>query len=212
MTTSEEQARGLLLAGGRSRRMGQDKRLLSVGGQTLVAHAYRALSEVFGDPWVLVADDGDVATLTPLLGESTRFLLDTEPGEGPLPALIDAFEQLDRPCAFLLATDMPGIDATVLRAFDDWRRRHPPTDATVPVSEGKPQVTCAFYRSGIVESLRAARAEGRRCLVKSLKREELDVRYLSDEEVRPLGGESVFSNLNTPRDRERFLMEQRRAL
>lgn len=211
MTTSREQVRGLLLAGGRSRRMGQDKRLLPIGDETLVAHAYRALSEAFGEPWVLVASEEDVADLTPLLGASTRFLLDSEPGEGPLPAIIDAFEKLDRPHAFLLATDMPGIDSNVLMAFDKLRQSHPLADATVPMAEGKPQVTCAFYRPTMVESLRAARADGRRCLVKSLKREELSVHYLSDEEVRGLGGEAVFSNLNTPEDHERFLQESVRG-
>lgn len=206
-----DEVRGLLLAGGRSRRMGRDKRLLPIGDETLVAHAYRALSEAFGKPWVLVADEEDVAELSPLLGASTRFLLDSQPGEGPLPAIIDAFEQLDRPHAFLLATDMPGIRSDILRAFNELRQRLPPADATVPMAEGKPQVTCAFYRAGIVNSLRAARLDGRRCLVKSLRREELEVHYLSDEEVGALGGEAVFSNLNTPEDHERFLRERHGA-
>jgi len=203
---ADEEVRGLLLAGGRSRRMGRDKRLLAIGDETMVAHAFRALYEAFGQPWVLVADESDVAILAPTLGPSTRFLIDRVPGAGPLSALADALDAIDRPYAFLLAMDMPRVTSAFLRDFDGLRRHlvvQP--EALVPRDEGFTQVTCAFYQRSLGPALGAAVRTGRTSLTESLERSDFDVRYLAHDELRRSEGGGVFHNLNTPDDHARYL-------
>lgn len=212
----QDEVRGLLLAGGRSRRMGRDKRLLQIGEEPLVAHAFRVLIENFGPPWVLVASQQDVEELRPILGPSAHFLIDQAPGEGPLPAIVDALAQLDRQHAFLLATDIPGLSSEALRAFNELHRAKSASasseiDALVPMAEGKAQVTCAFYRKSLESPLRAAREEGIRCLVKGLRQSSSSISYLSEAEVESLGGEKVFANLNTPEDLQHFQQKQTHA-
>lgn len=204
----EHEVRGLLLAGGRSRRMGTDKRLLRFGEETLIARAYRALAEAFGAPWVLVAEEEDIEVLAPILGEDTKFLLDPSPGAGPLPAVAAALEALDRPHGFVLATDMPGVTGAFLRNFDDLRRelRGSP-DAVVAIAADKAQVTCAFYRRSLAPSIWASWRGGAHCLAKSLRRPGVRVHYLDPEELALLGGEAQLANLNTPADHESYRKE-----
>lgn len=201
---------GLLLAGGRSRRMGRDKRFLAIGDETLVGHSFRALHEAFGPPMVLVADEHDVAILTPILGPSVRFLLDRVPGAGPLSALADALGAIDRPHAFLLAADMPQITSTFLRDFDERRRQIAvQPDALVPKVGGFAHVTCAFYQRSLAPALRAHVRGGTPSLVEWLEQPDISVRYLARDELHVPEGDDVFRNLNTPDDHARFL--KRRA-
>lgn len=200
------QVRGLLLAGGRSRRMGQDKRLLSIDGEPLIVRVHRAFSEAFGAPWVLVREEADAQLLRPLLGEGATFLLDAEPSAGPLSAVADALDQLDRGCAFLLATDLPGVSSQFLRRFDALRRGLPTApDALIATTAGRLQVMSAFYRPRIAAALRDSVRWGQHCMVQSIRQASIDVHYLSEEEVAELGGEAPFENLNTPADHARYL-------
>lgn len=204
----EHEVRGLLLAGGRSRRMGIDKRLIRIGNETMVGRSFRALEEAFGPPWVLVADESDVAKLSPILGDKVIFRIDPRPLEGPLPAVAEALEALDCPYAFVLAADMPGASASFLRRFDGLRRRivgNP--SAIVAIASGKAQVTCAFYRSALAGHIRSVARKGGHCLAESLRQPEVRVHYLDSDELAAVGGERMFVNLNTPEEHERYRKE-----
>ena len=48
---------GVLLAGGKSRRMGEDKRFLSIGEETLYEHSLAVLRSVFERSLVVIAQD-----------------------------------------------------------------------------------------------------------------------------------------------------------
>ncbi len=48
---------GVLLAGGKSRRMGEDKRFLSIGEETLYEHSLAVLRSVFRTVVVVIAQD-----------------------------------------------------------------------------------------------------------------------------------------------------------
>ncbi|MHB1222476.1 MAG: molybdenum cofactor guanylyltransferase [Gemmatimonadaceae bacterium] len=197
---------GLLLAGGQSKRMGRDKRLLAIGEETMVARSYRVLQEAFGQPWVLVADERDVELLAPILGPTPRFLVDLQPGSGPLLALSDALGEIDGSHAFLLAADMPRVTSAFLRDFDRLRRGLTcGSEALVPRSDGFAQVTCAFYKRSLAPALRATVHADGMSLVEWLGRPGINVRYLGDDELRALGGRDMFENLNTPYDHTRYL-------
>lgn len=206
---SDSGVRGLLLAGGRSRRMGRDKRLLVIDGESMVGRTARALSEAFGPPWVLARDDADAALLSPHLPQAAAFVVDPPGSSGPVPALANALEQLDRPVAFLLAADMPGVDPAFLRRFNRLRLglSNPP-DVLVATSADRMQVMCAFYRPSVAGALRESLRAGRHCLVECLRETPLDVRQLTVEELAGIGGDAPFTNLNTPTDHDRWLARQ----
>jgi len=53
----ETEVTGILLAGGKSRRMGEDKRHLVLGEQTLLERGLGALHSIFQDVLVVIAQD-----------------------------------------------------------------------------------------------------------------------------------------------------------
>lgn len=94
-------ARGVVLAGGRSRRMGTDKATLRFGGEALVARVVARLRAVPVEVTVM-----GPASLASVVG-SVDVLPDAVPGGGPLAALATAFERLPGRTIVLVGCDMP---------------------------------------------------------------------------------------------------------
>jgi molybdopterin-guanine dinucleotide biosynthesis protein A len=69
----EIEVTGILLAGGKSRRMGEDKRYLVVGEQTLLERGLSVLHSIFQEVLVVIAKDSDP------LGVDARVVRDQVP-------------------------------------------------------------------------------------------------------------------------------------
>ena len=72
---------GVLLAGGKSRRMGEDKRFILLGQRTLFERTCTVLSELFEQVCVVIAQD------SPLLQAGVPVVRDLIPGCGSLGGL-----------------------------------------------------------------------------------------------------------------------------
>ena len=198
---------GLLLAGGRSRRLGKDKRFLELDGKPLIARAYEALLEATDAVWVLLADPADEPRVRRALGDRARglrVLLDPEPGAGPLGALAGALPRVRGDYALLLAVDYPFITGAFLSSLRaHLEAQSPKPDVLVPMWRGVPQVTCALYAAALHEELRRAVARGERSLRRA-------VEGLPSPRVRRLeealwrrwtdAPDRLFRNVNTPDD------------
>ena len=108
---------GLLVAGGRSRRIGVDKRFLVLEGQTLLRRNVGFLHRLF--PTVVVSVGvGQELDLGDLVG--VELLPDAYPGASPLAGIVTALERFGAP-VFALAADLAAPDvsaaARVLAAF-----------------------------------------------------------------------------------------------
>jgi len=102
---------GVLLAGGKSRRMGQDKRLLSVGEETLYARSLSVLQAIFERVVVVVAQD------SPLVASDAPVLRDVIPHCGSLGGLYTGLKQAGTQWVFAVACDMPFLDPDTIRHF-----------------------------------------------------------------------------------------------
>jgi len=100
---------GVLLAGGKSRRMGQDKRLLSVGEETLYARSLSVLQAIFERVVVVVAQD------SPLVPSDAPVLRDVIPHCGSLGGLYTGLKQAGTQWVFAVACDMPFLDPDTIR-------------------------------------------------------------------------------------------------
>ena len=100
----------VILAGGESRRMGQDKAWLEMDGQPLIR---RALSTVrdsgIQEVFISGRTGADYSTLGCLV------LFDLEPGCGPLGGIERALATAPAPLVLVLAVDLPGITSAFLR-------------------------------------------------------------------------------------------------
>jgi molybdopterin-guanine dinucleotide biosynthesis protein A len=148
-------AAGLLLTGGASRRLGQDKGALVLGGGTesLARRTGRLLAEV-AQP---VLEVGPGLSGLPALVEDP-------PGRGPLVALAAGACRLQAlgwtGAAVVVATDLP----LLTRGFLAWLAGHPSSRSVVPVLAGVPQTLCARYAPGDLQRAVELAAAGRRAL------------------------------------------------
>lgn len=141
---------GLVLAGGRSRRLGIDKALLVADGLRLVDRAVAVLTEICDD--VMVAP-GPRRPL-PILG--TRQVADAVADTGPLGGLVGGLEAAAHELVAVLAVDHPNADPAVLSALAAaWDGE----DVVVPEVDGRLQPLHAVWARASAPRLRA-RLEG----------------------------------------------------
>ncbi len=168
---------GLLLCGGRSRRMGFDKARLEIEGETLLERCARQLETVSDE--LLIASGtqpryGDLLSPRP----NRRWVLDEGPAEGdsgeerdgPLAGLLAGLEASRSELILAVACDMPGLEIGLLRALIE-RARSERLDvclaAVVRPGESRPvaQPLLGVYRRRLRPCLRQALQLGRRRLV-----------------------------------------------
>ncbi len=154
----------LLLAGGASRRMGHDKRLLPLGGRPLAARAFEAARHV-GGVWMLVAGAADEALLAPHLAGEAKFVVDATPGAGPMAALAEALPKVPGPRALLMAVDLALVTGPILARLAALAEAEA-ADIVVPRADGRLQVTCAVYARPLAPALAAAVAGGEASLTR----------------------------------------------
>jgi len=111
----ETEVTGILLAGGKSRRMGEDKRHLLVGEQTLLERGLAVLHSIFQEVLVVIAQD------SPPLGIDVRVVRDLVPDCGSLGGLYTGLIQATSPCIFVVACDMPFLNQGVIAQFTSRR-------------------------------------------------------------------------------------------
>ena len=149
---------GILLAGGRSRRMGRDKASLAWHGSTLARRAAGLLARCSEPPVVVVCAPGQEL---PPLPEWVEVVRDPEPGLGPLAGLAAGLRAVAprASVAAVCAVDAPLAHPAVMRALLGALGE---SLAVVPVSDGRPQPLFAVYRTGLAELAAQLVVEGER--------------------------------------------------
>jgi molybdopterin-guanine dinucleotide biosynthesis protein A len=140
--TAPETVWGLVLAGGRSRRMGSDKALLRQDGETQLSRAVNCLQAHVERVFVSTrADQDDDA-------ERNKFerIIDRYDDMGPVAGILSAMDSNSEVAWLVLACDLPNIDAaTIAFLVQQCSDEHPAT-AYVSVHDGLPEPLCAIYR------------------------------------------------------------------
>jgi molybdopterin-guanine dinucleotide biosynthesis protein A len=133
---------GVVLAGGRSSRMGTPKAALEWHGSTLLRRTVGILTRVTDGPVVVVRAPGQEL---PALPPETEVVEDPREGLGPVQGLAAGLAAVDGRAgvAFVSSTDMPFLHPAfvrrVLRAVQDG------VDVGLPVARGYPQPLAAAY-------------------------------------------------------------------
>ncbi|MGV9826592.1 MULTISPECIES: molybdenum cofactor guanylyltransferase [unclassified Gordonia (in: high G+C Gram-positive bacteria)] len=118
MTDTHGQMAGIVLAGGRSRRMGSDKAAMDWDGEPMLARIVGVLAQRC-DPVFVVAAESSPAyrLLKGTGGPEAIWVTDEELGAGPLAGLaagLHAAHGAGRALAFVCATDMPLISPELI--------------------------------------------------------------------------------------------------
>ena len=187
---------GIVLAGGRSSRMGTPKAWLDWHGSTLLRRTCGVVARGVGGPVVVVRAAGQEL---PELPAGVRMVEDAREGQGPLQGLLAGLEAVDGELAFAASTDMPFLHPRFVAAVCAAARKAG-ADAAVPHLGGFRQPLAAAYRTALAPLVAGLVAEGR--LKPAFLFERCETRWL-DALPHP---ESV-RNINTRADYEAALRE-----
>jgi molybdopterin-guanine dinucleotide biosynthesis protein A len=184
-------ANGLLLTGGRSRRLGTDKAGLVVDGRTLAVRGATILGRVCD----VVIEVGPGRTELPTAREDPT-------GAGPLAAVAAGAAALTRlgaeGAALVLAVDLPRVTVSLLELLRDW----PGARSVVPSVGGRLQPVCARYGPDALRSvpdLVAAGAASMRALVDAVDHDVVDESVWG-----AVATADVFADVDTPADAARL--------
>jgi molybdenum cofactor guanylyltransferase len=192
----------IILAGGRSTRMGQDKRhlrLWGAQGPTLLAHTVALATAICAEVLVALHDPEAWPDLP------ARRIPDRYPGAGPLGGLASGLSALTADTALLLACDLPLLQPALVRALlalpcDEAALVPQRADATnQPPHQLMAEPLLAVYHRQCLPVITACLAQDERRMGALLR--QIAVRYLepawwmrSDPDGRS------FLNLNRPED------------
>ncbi|WP_227498612.1 molybdenum cofactor guanylyltransferase [Synechococcus sp. PCC 7336] len=180
----------IVLAGGRSRRMGRDKALLPVNGLPLLQQVCRVASACTQTTYV-VTPWPDRYRHLPLGGQFIPE--DPDTACGPLAGFALGLQQVTADWVLLLACDLPCLDADSLRqGIAQLDRVGDDRIALLHRSERGWEPLCGFYRTSCLASVQAFLHEGGRSFQMWLAGE-------SPQEW-DINKPQLFFNCNTPAD------------
>ncbi len=183
---------GVVLAGGRSTRMGTNKALLEFGGVRIIERLLQTLRPLFSEVAIVASD----ATAYSYLG--VPVWPDRIPGTGALGGLYTAVVSSAFPQTFCIACDMPYPNAAVIAYL---QRLAPDSDVVVPRTADGYQPLHAVYGKGCTAAMESLLRAGR------LKIDQLfplvRLRVVDEEELRPIDPLlHAFVNVNTREELE----------
>jgi molybdopterin-guanine dinucleotide biosynthesis protein A len=184
---------GLVLAGGRSRRMRTDKALIDYHGRPQLAWTYDLVATLCEHTWVSVrADQRDEPA------RSSFPQIEDVPGlEGPAAGIRAAQAHTPEAAWLVVACDLPFLDRRALAHLVAVRDPAMRATAYVSTFDGLPEPLCAIWEPSSAAPLAAMIASGRNCPRKALM--GMDTRLVEQLDATSL------ENANTPEDRERML-------
>jgi molybdopterin-guanine dinucleotide biosynthesis protein A len=191
----------IILAGGRSSRMGTDKALLPHPGEqgvTFVEHLTSLLASYSQEVLLVARDAAQAIDYAVVEHRGARILTDETPDYGPLMGLYSGLRAM-RPSsthALLVAVDMPFVQPALI----SFMLSQPLGDALlVPLVEQVAQVLLAVYPRTVVPRIEACLRKGRRDPRSLLA--VFPVHYLEEAQLRAVDPLlRSFVNINTPED------------
>ena len=186
--TVPEPVKGLVLAGGQSRRMGSDKASLERDGETQLDRAVRILGACLEDVFVSThpSQQND-----PLRSRHEQ-IVDCYEGLGPVAGILSAMDQHPDAAWLVLACDLPNIDEETIGYLLDKAPAEHPATAYLSVHDGLPEPLCAVYRPMFRPVIERYVAEGIKCPRKML----INSPTCLLEQPKP----GALHNINTPDD------------
>jgi len=188
---SEQQVvTGVILAGGQSSRMGQNKALLWLDGQRLIERVVGVMRTVFTELLMVTNSPEVYADLgVPMVG-------DVYPDKGSLGGIYSAVYHVTTPWCFVAACDMPFLNADVIRYLMAQASEY---DVVMPDIHGELQPLHAVYGKACLTPM-LRRVEANRLKIVGFL-PEVRVRTVSAAELQCLDPDLLaFHNLNTPEE------------
>ncbi len=198
--TSLKETSVILLAGGRSSRMGKNKAMLDLNGQPFIE---KILAQVAGAGEVILV------TNTPEVYQEYAFRIveDNEAYGGPLQALYKGLEACVYDKALVLTVDVPLITRPTLEDMVAKLEGHEDIHGLVPLIKGRSHPLMAVYRKTALSLFKRAVEEKERRMMTLLS--QLTIVYMNEKDFgQGASVEREFRNVNTPEDYQGLIKEE----
>lgn len=179
---------GLVLSGGQSQRMQQDKAYLTYQGEPQLQRAYTLLQNWVDRCFISVrksqTDDALRSTLPQIVDRLTEC--------GPAAGIVAAMEAYPDVGWLVIACDLPLLDASTIEGLVASRYQDGDATAFASIVDGQPEPLCAIWEPSSLPALLACIEHGGASLRHAMARMRL--RLLGMQDPTPL------INTNTPAD------------
>ena len=181
---------GIILAGGKSTRLGTEKSFLEVGEKPLIVRVMDVFSGLF-DEILISANDPEPYSELP-----ARVVLDEVPEGGALIGLHSSLSAMNTEYAFVAACDMPFLSRELIRYMIDRAEGY---DALVPRIDDYLEPLHAVYSKNCVDAIRRQSDAGHKHLRSFY--DDIKIEYVDKETVERLDPAGLtFFNINTHED------------
>ena len=179
---------GIILAGGSSKRYGQDKAFLKIGNTRLIDSILQEMHTVFKRVILITNEKVKYEYLEIPMFE------DLVKGFGPLGGIYTGLMSIPDQAGFFVACDMPHINRQLVRYMVDIKGNH---RAVVPAVADKIEPLHAIYFQSCLKPIKHL-IDTNRYQVR-LFFDSIPVRYVKEDEIRKFCCPSkAFLNINTP--------------
>lgn len=186
------QATAIIMAGGRSRRMGQDKAILEIDGTPAIKYVFDQLRSHFDQ--ILVSS----SNIAKHGFDGAEVVVDEVAGKGPLVGIASALRVSRNDTNFVIACDIPEIDIGLVRRLIRKSRNF---DAVIPqTGPSKYEPLFAVYKKSTLAAIDESIISGEYKILVPL--EKCNINY-----VELPRGEQI-KNLNTMNDYLQFVKEK----
>ena len=199
----------IVLAGGKSTRMGRDKAWLPFGeaGGTMLSRVVSVLSRTVSEIVIVARQGQPLPDVSRAAGTASVTRVDDEvEGRGPVGGLVPGLRALSAPVAFASACDVPFLSEALVRSMFEALGD---ADVAIPDAEGFLHPLGAVYRRSVLPHLETLLAEDRLRPIFLLER--VPHVTVSEAQLRLVDPDlSSLANVNSPEAYEAALVRARR--
>ncbi|MGD1806828.1 molybdenum cofactor guanylyltransferase [Dapis sp. BLCC M126] len=183
----------LILAGGKSSRMGEDKALIYWESIPMLKRVYQVANKCTEKVYIITPWP---EKYQPILPTECEWLTELKT-EGPLVALDQGLTQINSNWILLLGCDLPLLNSDIIQTWvDQLNQLSPEILALVPQKYGRWEPLCGFYRQEIKIELEKIIGRGKNSFQELLAQIPVQALYIDSQT-----GKMLF-NCNTPSDLE----------
>ncbi len=182
----------IILAGGKSSRMGKNKALLPINGITSIERIKNSISRDFPNI-LIVANDEELYQFlnVPIIEDNIK-------EKGPLAGMQAGLMAAEYMTNVFIACDMPFISSELAKALVE---RSDGFDAVVPVINGKRHLLFAVYKKEVLKAIDECFKNDELSLKQLVDR--IKVNYVTEKDLTEVSDlEQVFYNMNHPYEYE----------
>lgn len=187
----------IILAGGKSTRMGFDKQLLEINQRRLMDSLVNKLKTEF-DEIIIVTNKPEY-----YIGLSHKIITDKIVGKGPLSGIHAGLLEASSRYSFVVACDMPNVNMEyvnyMMDSMDDTS-----LDGCVTRFMDNIEPFISFYSKDLVDKIEKSLEQERKSIISIFKHS--NIKYIDENKARKFSPNwDMFLNLNTKEDLNRYL-------